>query len=189
MTIQKVLIEKNISVYRLAQISEMPYTTINDICSGKTSLEKCSAETVYRISKAVDMPMEVFLAPLLEKRPSFENFKSTVCHRVKEKGDIGFITETIERQEIRAYYNREWYPESLYLLAMLDYLSREHNVPLCVEYDDLRKCKLEKMVYPASVMALYTVLGKEEILQEAADNAIPEFKRFNIIEGEIRSVC
>ncbi len=41
--------------------------------------------------------------------------------------------DTLERQEIRDYYNRKWYPESLYLLAMLDYLSRVNDIPICDE--------------------------------------------------------
>ena len=106
-------------------ITEIPYATVNDICNGKTRLEKCSAETVYRLAHALNVSMEELLAPCFIKRSSFENFKSTVCHRVKELGDINFIIDTLESQDIRTYYNRKWYPESLYLLAMLDYLSRE----------------------------------------------------------------
>ena len=137
MTIQDALQEKKMSIYRLAKESGVPYATLNDICNGKTRLEKCSAETIYRLARALNVSMEELLAPCMVKRPSFENFKSTVCHRVKEKGDIAFIIDTLENQDIRTYYNQKWYPESLYLLAMLDYLSRENDVPLCNEYDRL----------------------------------------------------
>lgn len=188
MTIQKLLNEKNMSIYRLAKTSEVPYATVNDLCNGKTKLEKCSAETVYRLAKAMDISMEALLAPCMMKRASFENFKSTVCHHVKEKGDIDFIIDTLESKEIRTYYGREWYPESLYLLAMLDYISRENNVPVCDEYDDLRRCKLEKAVYPASLLAMSAAAGNDEILQDAVRKAIPEFRRFNIIESEVRNV-
>ena len=84
MTIREKLNEKNMSVYRLAKVSELPYATVNDICSGKAQLEKCSAETIYKIARALGVSMEELLAPCLLKRSSFENFKSTVCHRVKE---------------------------------------------------------------------------------------------------------
>ena len=122
--LQDVLREKSMSIYRLAKESDLPYATVNDICNGKARLEKCSAETVYRLARALDISMEDLLAPCFLKRSSFENFKSTVCHRVKEMGDIDFIIDTLERQDIRTYYDRKWYPESLYLLAMLDFLSR-----------------------------------------------------------------
>ena len=116
MTIQDILQEKNMSVYRLAKTSHIPYATVNDIYNGKARLEKCSAETVYRLAHALNVSMEELLAPCFIKRSSFENFKSTVCHRVKELGDINFIIDTLESQDIRTYYNRKWYPESLYLL-------------------------------------------------------------------------
>ena len=124
----------------------------------------------------------------ITKRSSFENFKSTVCHRVKELGDIDFIIETLESQDIRNYYNRQWFPESLYLLAMLDYLSRENNVPLCSDYDDLRRCKLEKPVYPASIRAISIASKNNEAMIQAENTAIPEFIRFNIVENEVRNV-
>ena len=188
MTIQDALQEKNMSIYRLAKTSQIPYATVNDICNGKARLEKCSAETVYRLAHALNVSMEELLAPCFIKRSSFENFKSTVCHRVKELGDINFIIDTLESQDIRTYYNRKWYPESLYLLAMLDYLSRENDVPLCDDYDDLRRCKLEKPVYPASVRALSAAAQNDAAIKEAAKTAIPEFMRFNIVENEVRNV-
>ena len=188
MTIQDALQEKNMSIYRLAKTSQIPYATVNDICNGKARLEKCSAETIYRLAHALNVSMEELLAPCFIKRSSFENFKSTVCHRVKELGDINFIIDTLESQDIRVYYNRKWYPESLYLLAMLDYLSRENDVPLCDDYDDLRRCKLEKPVYPASVRALSAAAQNDAAIKEAVKTAIPEFMRFNIVENEVRNV-
>lgn len=65
----------------------------------------------------------------MEKRCSFELFKSNVCHRLKEQGDIDFLIETLKEDMIRQYYDKKWYPESFYLLAMVDYISRENNVP------------------------------------------------------------
>lgn len=63
----------------------------------------------------------------MEKRCSFELFKSNVCHRLKEQGDIDFLIETLKEDMIRQYYDKKWYPESFYLLAMVDYISRENN--------------------------------------------------------------
>ena len=188
MTIQDALKQKNMSIYRLAKASEVPYATVNDICNGKAQLEKCSAETLYRLARALDVSMEELLAPCFLKRSSFENFKSTVCHRVKELGDIDFIADTLESEEIRTYYDRKWYPESLYLLAMLDYISRENDIPLCDEYDDLRRCRLEKPIYPASIRAVSVAAKNDAAMQHAAATAIPEFRRFNIIESEVRNV-
>ena len=188
MTIQDAMRQNHMSMYRLAKESAVPYTTLNDIVNGKTRLEKCSAETVYRLCRSLNVSMEDLIAPYMLKRPSFENFKSAVCHRVKSMGDIAFIVDTLERQEIRDYYDRKWYPESLDLLAMLDYLSRENDIPLCDEYDDLRLCKLEKPIYPAGVRAICAAMKNDTAMKRAAETAIPEFVRFNIIENEVKNV-
>ena len=55
MTIKDMLNKKRISVYRLSKTSGVPYATVNDICNGKTRLEKCSAETIYRLAQALDV--------------------------------------------------------------------------------------------------------------------------------------
>ena len=188
MTIQQALRDKKMSIYRLAKLSGVPYATVNDIVNCKTQLEKCSAETVYRLAKALEVPLEELIGTYMIKRCSFENFKSYICHRVKEYGDIDFIIRLIESDDIRSFFDRKWYPESMYLLAMLDYLSRLNDVPLCEEYDDIRKFKLEKPLYPASIRAMSVFMKDESVLKDAFDNAIPEFKRFNIVENEIRNV-
>lgn len=188
MTIQKLMAEKNMTKYRLSKNSGIPYTTINDICSGRTQLEKCSAETVYKLSKELGVSMEALLEPYLNRRISFEQFKSNVHHQVKEQGDIAFIVETLEQDRIRSYYERQWYPESLYLLAMLDYLSRVNNVPLCEEYNDLRRCKLQETVYPTGILSMSAISGTKQAKEQSCRAAIPEFMRFNIVESEVRDV-
>lgn len=55
-------------------------------------------------------------------RVDFELFKSNVCHRLKEKGDIDFIIYLLEKDEITEYYKRKWYPEYLYLQLLLPHI-------------------------------------------------------------------
>jgi len=124
----------------------------------------------------------------MEYRMSFEAFKSTVCHQVKDMGDIEFIIDVLEKDKIRRLYEKKWYPESLYLLAMVDYLSRENDLPLCTRYDDLRAACLSKIIYPAGVIVRAEFSHSEKPKQESWEQAIPEFKRFNIVESDIRNV-
>ena len=51
MNINYYLEEKGMTKYRLSKLSGVPYATLNDLFSGKTRIEKCSAETLYKISK------------------------------------------------------------------------------------------------------------------------------------------
>ncbi len=53
MTIHQLMKKKQLTIYRLAKTSQIPYATLNDICNNKVRLEKCSAETVYRIARAL----------------------------------------------------------------------------------------------------------------------------------------
>ena len=188
MTVQKYMEKNNMSRYRLAKTSGIPYTTITDICSGKARLEKCSAETIYKLAKSLKVPMEELLAPCFEQRSDFELYKSNVCHELKEKGDIQFVIDTLESNMIRKFYEKEWYAESLYLLAMLDYVSRLNSIPICVDYDDIRRMKLKDTIYPRSVLAIYAVSDNMEIKERAYNQSIPEFIRFNIVESEVQNV-
>lgn len=188
MLINSILKANHITKYRLAKNSEVPYATLSDICSGKTDLLKCSAETVYKLAKELNVSMETLLEPYLEKRPSFEIFKSNVCHQLKELGDIDFLIDALERDDIHKYYEKKWYPESFYLLAMVDYISRINNMPICEDYNNIRKSKLKNTLYPSSVLALDAVSKNSHAKEVAIKNAIPEFLRFNIVESEVRNV-
>ena len=101
MSLNEILEQKNITKYRLWKESGVPQATISDICTGKTSIEKCSAETIYRIAKALDVSMESLIAPAVQSmdehrsHPSFEAFNSNTCHRVKDMEDIPFAVDPL----------------------------------------------------------------------------------------------
>ena len=189
MFINDLLVRRGITKYGLSKLSGVPQATINDICSGKTDLAKCSAGTLYRISKALNFSMEDLLeAEKDEYRSAFETFKSNTCHRVKDMGDIDFMMSILEKDEIRLLFDKHWYPESLYLLAMLDYLSRINDIPICTKYDDIRKTKLSRPIYPIGAVITDEVMGSDDALNKVRAESIPEFTRFNIYESEIRNV-
>ena len=124
-----------------------------------------------------------------EYRSSFETFKSNICHYVKDMGDMEFIIHVLETDQIRELYKKKWYLESLYLLGMIDYLSKENGLPVCTNYNDIRKQKLAQPVYPSSVLVQAAVMQNEDIKEEARKKAIPEFMRFNIVESEVRNLA
>lgn len=189
MLIKEKLKEKNMSMYRLSKESGVPQATINDICSGKADMEKCTVGTVYRLAKVLNVSIEDILESSREEyRSSFETYKSNTCHHVKDMGDIDFMIHVLESDEIRSLYEKHWYPEALYLLAMLDYLSRVNDVPVCTKYNDIRSCRLKNPIYPAGVLLTSEVMKTEEAKRKAEKEAIPEFRRFNIIESEVRNV-
>ena len=74
MNINEILIKKGITKYRLAKLSGVPNATLSELCSGKTNIEKCSAETLYKISKILDVSME----SLIENSIKEKELKSTI---------------------------------------------------------------------------------------------------------------
>ncbi|MFT8889664.1 MAG: helix-turn-helix transcriptional regulator [Ethanoligenens sp.] len=189
MNINELLRQRDMTKYQLSKNAGVPFATISDITTGKAKIEKCAAGTLYKLSKALGVTMEDLVVDCMEYRQSFEAFKSNTCHKVKDMGDMDFIIETLESDKIRQMYQREWYPESLYLLAMVDYLCRENGLPVPAEYSDIRKAKLREPIYPAGVLTLSYAFHSDKPKQESYANAIPEFRRFNIIESEVRDVC
>jgi plasmid maintenance system antidote protein VapI len=188
MNINELIEQKNLTKYRLSKESGIPFSTLSEICSGKAKIEKCAADTVYKLSRALGVTMEDLVADRITYRLAFETFKSNVCHRVHDMGDMDFIIDVLEMGEIRNLYQREWYPEALYLLAMVDYISRENNIPICTDYNDIRAAKLKSPVYPVSILTLCAATHSDAPKAQSRKEAIPEFMRFNIVESEVRNV-
>ena len=195
MELMSLLKEKQLSVYQCAKESHVPYTTLSDIVKGKTRIEKCTAETIYKLARTLHVTMEELLEECYredENAPNlrdFEIYKSNICHLVKDKGDMNFIIDILKENQIRTYWERQWYRESFYLLAMVDYLSRENGLPLCNDYEDIRNCKLSEPLYPKDIILAAKLDDSLDMKEQCLKEAIPEFLRFNIIESEIRNVC
>lgn len=102
---------------------------------------------------------------------------------------LPFLIFVIEKDQIRDLYDRKWYVEALYLLSLVDYVSRINDIPLCTDYNDIRRAKLEKTLYPSSVSMLCRIKNSEQPKKEYLCNAILEFLMHNIAECEVRDVC
>lgn len=67
MDIEKLIEKRGISKYRLAIESGVPHATLSDIVSGKTRIEKCSGETLYKISKVLGTSIEDLIDDSMEQ--------------------------------------------------------------------------------------------------------------------------
>lgn len=122
-------------------------------------------------------------------RPIFENFKSEICHEVISKDDQAFIFETEHSTRIQDYFEQKWSLESFYLLAMLDYLCRIHNVPNDSDFDSYREYCFDEHVYPVFITFYCKVMKTEEPKNQALEACMPEFRYFNIIEVDVRNIA
>lgn len=75
MKIMELLKEKGMSRYSLSKISGVPWATLADICSGKTSLNRCNAQTLSKLSKALDISIENMLELQTETLESIKTGK------------------------------------------------------------------------------------------------------------------
>lgn len=66
MTINEIIKEKGMSRYGLSKISGIPWATLSDICSGKTRLNRCNAQTLQKLSVAFGITIEQILELTVE---------------------------------------------------------------------------------------------------------------------------
>jgi DNA-binding Xre family transcriptional regulator len=193
MNLNVLLADKNMTKYRLSKITNIPYSTLNDIFSMKTDILNCSVSTVHKIAQALGVSIDTLINDdhLIDYslRSDFETFKSNIKHAIKENSPDNFIDLIHQKNVIRIYYEKKYFAESLYLLATIDYLSRINSIPLIDEYNDIRKFKLQDRLYPASVVIMANVDINSDILEITYRNSIKEFKQFNIVESEIDNIA
>ncbi|MEG0900031.1 MAG: helix-turn-helix transcriptional regulator [Oscillospiraceae bacterium] len=103
MTIIALLKEKGLSRYSLSKKSGVPWATLSDICSGKTSLSRCNAQTVLKLSKALDLSIEEVL---------------------KLNAEVGGVTE-LGKPKDKSYLERNLSPQLA--KAICDYTQGEKN--------------------------------------------------------------
>ena len=118
----------------------------------------------------------------------FEIFKSGVCHQLKRYGDFEFIREIEESNDIEIAIDCGYEKEGLYLLAMVEYLCRVNDLPFAKKYDRFEALHLSEKIYPCGIVLL-SMTSEPDAKQRAEKEAIPEFLKRNIVEGNIRNVC
>ncbi len=67
MIVEELRKKNKMTKYRLAMEAGIPHATLSDICSGKTSILKCSLETVYKLAKALNVTMEALTEKALRE--------------------------------------------------------------------------------------------------------------------------
>lgn len=68
MGINEIIMQSGMTKYRVAKLSGIPHATLNDLCSGKSRIEKCSGETLYKLAKVLHVPMERLLETAMRER-------------------------------------------------------------------------------------------------------------------------
>jgi len=127
MSIQEIIKEKGMSKYSLSKISGVPWSTLSDICSGKTDLNRCSVKTLSKLSKVLEMPIEDIIELEIETKEDIDDGKP------KDKSYLETnLSETLGGA-LRAYVQGEK-EEVLHLDCLWNELYGSINADLWVGY-------------------------------------------------------
>ena len=113
----------------------------------------------------------------IKNKLDFYHFRSELHHMIV-KDELKTILYILDNDIIAKYWNEGNTLYSLYLLATLDYLSKKNDIPVAMEYDSYRKYKLKSPFYVRD-----DIYREIEIIERK--KCIPEFERYNILEGEL----
>ena len=188
MTFKRLLSNHNISGYSLSKITHIPYMTINDLINGKTKVENISLKHAYEISKCLDINITDLLRLDSISLPQFRYFRNNVLMELRSFGYETFINTVIKNKQIDYYYKNNGEEYAFYLLALIDYLCRIHNMPLYSDrYNSLRKQKLKNAFFVGSDIIKFDSI--EDAESKLKIKGIPEFKKYNIIEENVFNVA
>lgn len=107
-------------------------------------------------------------------KEDFQTFRNNLHHDIK-RNDLQTVLRIIEQEDVEYYRFHSDYIKMFYLLATVDYISKKYDIPLCDKYNDIRAMKLEELFY----------VGDAVFMDVDIESAIPEFARYNIIEGDL----
>jgi lambda repressor-like predicted transcriptional regulator len=170
MNFEKELRKKGTNIRSCSVQSGIPYATLYPIITGQVDIGTCSYHTVAKLAKFLGYrPDEI-----VYDAEDFQTFRNNLHHRIN-RGELPFLLETIEGDDVSYYVRHEDYLKALYLVAAVDYLSKKNQVPLCNKYDDIRHMRLSQPYY----------VGDSAFMPNSRETCIPEFVNYNIYEGDL----
>jgi transcriptional regulator with XRE-family HTH domain len=176
------------TAYRLSKESGIPLTTVNDLLTRKTDPHKLSFETAHKLAETFRISLDQLYRDFeeTELNSNYDALRSEICHQLKDQGDMEFLDQLLSSDQVEKLYKRRLYFHCFYLVGLCDYLCRIHQLPLPKEYEEIRSHKLRKSAVPLSLEMLEKIDPKNPEILRAKTAAIPEFARFNILEGNVR---
>jgi len=162
--------KQNLNIRTCSAKSGIPYATLYPIIKNKVDLGTCSYYTVEKLAKALGYRPD----QIVYHKEDFQTFRNNLHHDIK-RNDLQTALGIIEHEDIDYYRLHNDYIKMLYLLATIDYVCKNYDIPLCNKYNDVRSMKLEKPFF----------VGDSYLLKPEKPYGIPEFARHNIVEGDL----
>jgi len=187
MTLEELITNKGFTIYSLSKKTKIPYSTLNDLVKGKTRMMCLSFKYGMSLCDALDVQPN-YLLEIEPKKPinrvPFNHFRSNVLHDLKSKGPKEFVNFLMSNHQIDNYHKSGYKEETLYLIALIDTLCKEYDLPKYThKFKALREHKLDNPFYPGSVHVKFSSFDEYEKTFNV--KCLDEFKKFNIIESSI----
>ena len=100
MVLKQYLKEKNISIRQMSIMTNIPYTTLNDIVNNRVFMEDCQYKTLKKIADFVNLSID----DLVYQKEDFQTFRNKLHHRIKVSDELDLLVEVLEHKEIDYYY-------------------------------------------------------------------------------------
>ena len=191
--LRAVLCEKNMSLYQLEKSSHISHATLNDIYNEKCNIENCSISTMSKIAKFLDLSLDSLYnyltyqdLSIIKYDEDFDLFKSNTLQTLKHMDEKTFVNQLVYNDDISILFNNKEYSKSLYLLSLLDYLSKKNNMNIEYKYNEMRNIKLNKLYVSKSIYLL--LLTKTIRISDVFKDSIDIFSSHNILEADISNV-
>lgn len=188
MTFSELVKIKNYTGYSLSKQTGIPYMTINDLLNGKASFSNVTLSRAVKIANCLGVDVTDLLKFDGERFIEFRYFRSNTLHELKRLGVPVFIDNVLRSRRIDFYHKNGGKAYALYLLALIDYLSRAWRIALPQgRYNHYRKERLDSPFFVGSDLVHFSSV--EEAEKRMGISVIPEFRRFNIIENDVFNVA
>lgn len=162
--------KRNMNIRVCSQKSGIPYATLYPIIKGQVDIGTCAYYTVEKLAKVLGYRPD----QIVYQKEDFQTFRNNLHHEIK-KNDLKTVLGIIENQDIEYYQLHNDFVKMLYLVATVDYISKKYDIPLCNKYNQFRNMKLEETFY----------VGDSYLMNKGMASSIPEFAKYNIIEGDL----
>ena len=192
MNIRDVTNYAGISFDRLVERTGIPASTLSDIMSGRSDLSRCQARTLRKLADGLELSIEELLdleaftqeLPSPTIRPvhkliaphAFIFFRNSMLFFLNRLGEKGFIKFVMEKKLIEDMYSKDYYPEALYMIGLIDYLCDKNELPRMKRYDIYRGETMNEPIFAQN--------NKVNPMTDFScfHQVIPQFLKFNFIE-------
>lgn len=83
--------DKNISIYSLSKKTNIPYSTLNDLCNGKVEIDNCKVGMIINLANILDIPFEKLYDICSNKDNTIYNEEFDINASIKVKNKSYYI--------------------------------------------------------------------------------------------------